>query len=187
MMAHKPDLALPGSICFIERFEMERQGLVSMFDRLLREFQRGPRLNYSRHPKLSEADPPQSAFGDVFPGQNRHKIFPRIADRPGCRILKDSGFVPVALRAREDGSLAVERNCIGTRLHVEHHFGIPETGKNEVPVPTDWLTPKACPESFEAFARMPIDSAKAFAARQIDSGTDKFEREGRFPKSFQYS
>ena len=110
-------------------------------------------------------------------------IFPRIADRPGCRILKDSGFVPVALRAREDGSLAVERNCIGTRLHVEHHFGIPETGKNEVPVPTDWLTPKACPESFEAFARMPIDSAKAFAARQIDASTSGTNR-SNFTKSW---
>ena len=86
--------------------------------------------------------------------------------------VKDAGSVPVAFRAQEDESSAVERDCIGKRLHVEHHFGIPETGKGEVPIRTDRLTPKACPESFEAFARMPIDSSKAFAARQIDARAD---------------
>ena len=111
-------------------------------------------------------------------------IFPRIADRPGRRNLKDSGLVPVAFRAQEDVSPAVERDCIGKRLHVEHHFGIPETGKGEVPIPTDRLTPKACPESFKTFARMPIDSSKAFAARQIDAGADKFESEGRISGIF---
>ena len=30
-----------------------------------------------------------------------HSIFPRIADRPGCRNLKDSGLVPVAFRAQD--------------------------------------------------------------------------------------
>ena len=56
-----------------------------------------------------------------------------------------------------------------------------------MPIRTDRLPPKTCPKSFEAFARMPINSSKAFAARQIDAGANKFESEGRPPESFQYS
>jgi hypothetical protein len=127
------------------------------------------------------------ALGDVFRRQDLHNILPRIADRPGRRNLKDSGPVPVAFRAQDDVSPAVERDCIGKRLYVERHFGIPEPGKGEVPVRTDRLAAKACPESFEAFARMSIDSPEAFAPRQIDAGAGKLESERRLPEFFQYS
>ena len=70
------------------------------------------------------------SYSDEWPlrldGHGPHSIFPRIADRPGSRNLKDSGPVPVAFRAQDYVAAAVERDCILAGLHFKQHFRVVE-------------------------------------------------------------
>jgi hypothetical protein len=50
---------------------------------------------------------------------------------------------------------------------------------HHAPVTFGLIVRDEAPRRALAFARMPIDSSKAFAARQIDARADKFESEGR--------
>jgi hypothetical protein len=50
---------------------------------------------------------------------------------------------------------------------------------HHAPVTFGLIVRDEAPRRALAFVRMPIDSSKAFAARQIDARADKFESEGR--------